>query len=752
MLVSSKEGNKVKILNSQPTKQKDNEMRKMKMKFNKLMALTLMAGASLSMQSLYAADNSAEDLLNLEVTESGIYQVTHDQLLDFGLNINGESVDRIALMNAGQPLQIEVTGSDADETVFGEGASIRFVGKGLDTLYTDTNVYTLRLDNEAAIRIAADSSVPQAGAFANSYLATKSYSPQNKYSFVSPNKADPWYSERLLASGEAVDSTTELDLDYYVPGGNQGQTKAKLFVNVWGASDLPGTNDHDVDVSFNGVRVTSATFNGMQEKTLNSELDNVRENRNSIKVELPLTSGQSYDLVHLNTVEVKYPRAFVADGSELQFSSSHQKFAVQGFESDQISVYRKGSDGIAKLTSAVTQGSCAQGTPGCAVFFAGSGSLADYYAVTDNALKSPSFALLPLNDDIKSGSAEYLIISHPDFIDAPNQGLQSLVTKLSSEFSSVDLVNVENVYEQFGNHIFGAEAIQNYIRYAAQSRGSKYVLLVGGDIYDYRQFQNENARSFIPSLYAPTDGVVNFAPVDAKYVDLDDDNVPDLSIGRLPIRTAAELDILLTKRDQYINRDYAGTALFAADKYDAGQQYSFSDDADKIQQDYFQAWNTTKAYVDTNGVQSARNEVVNKINAGQSLTSFFGHSSTNQWSFSGLFTGNDAAALDNSGKPTVVTQWGCWNTYYVDPSEESMGHRFMVEGDRGALAVMGASTWTSANNERELAEMVFAKMTNGVRVGDAILQAKQEYAQINPDALDVLLGWTLLGMPELVVN
>lgn len=723
----------------------------MKTKSNKLAVMTLVASAVLSAQTAYAIDDSAEDLLNLEVKDAGVFQVTHSDLLAFGLDIDGESIDRVALMNAGQPLQIDVQGSDEDATVFGEGASIRFVGKGLDTLYTDTNVYTLRLDSDAALRMAEDASIPKAGPFANSYLATKAYSPQKKYSFVSPNTEDPWYSERLLAAGSAVDSTTNLDLDYYVPGGNQGATKAKLSVNVWGASDLPGNTDHDVDVSFNGVKVSSATFNGMQEETLSSELDNVRENSNSVKVALPLTSGQAYDLVHLNTVEVSYPRAFVADGAELQFESSHRKFAVQGFESDQISVYRQDSNGIAKITSAISQGNCAEGSPGCAVFFAGSGSSANYFAVTDTALKSPDLSLLPLADDIQSGAAEYLIISHPDFIDGPNQALQGLTDKLSSEFSSVDLVNVENVYAQFGHHVFGAEAIQSYIRYAAENRGTKYVLLVGGDIYDYRQFQNENARSFIPSLYAPTDGVVNFAPVDAKYVDLDDDNVPDLSIGRLPIRTLAELDILVAKREQYLNRAYTGTALFAADEYDNGQQYDFGRDADRIHQEYFQGWDTSKAYVD-NGLQAARATVIDKINEGQSLTSFFGHSSTNQWSFSGLFTGNDAAALNNAGKPTVVTQWGCWNTYYVDPAEESMGHRFMVEGDRGALAVMGASTLTSANSERELAEIVFAKMTNGLRIGDAILEAKQEYAQTNPEALDVLLGWTLLGMPELVVN
>jgi len=141
-----------------------------------------------------------------------------------------------------------------------------------------------------------------------------------------------------------------------------------------------------------------------------------------------------------------------------------------------------------------------------------------------------------------------------------------------------------------------------------------------------------------------------------------------------------------------------------------------------------------------------------EIEAGTTLTAFFGHSSTNQWSFNGLFTGPDAANLQNAGKPTVVTQWGCWNAYYVSPNEDSMGHRFMMEGDRGAVAVMGASTLTDANNERVLARLVFERLANGERLGDAVTNAKQEYAQENPGDLDVLLGWTVLGMPELFIN
>jgi len=65
---------------------------------------------------------------------------------------------------------------------------------------------------------------------------------------------------------------------------------------------------------------------------------------------------------------------------------------------------------------------------------------------------------------------------------------------------------------------------------------------------------------------------------------------------------------------------------------------------------------------------------------------------------------------------------------------------------------MGASTLTNADAERQLARKVFARLANGERLGHAITNAKQDYAQDNPTHLDVLLGWTLLGLPELFVN
>lgn len=40
----------------------------------------------------------------------------------------------------------------------------------------------------------------------------------------------------------------------------------------------------------------------------------------------------------------------------------------------------------------------------------------------------------------------------------------------------------------------------------------------------------------------------------------------------------------------------------------------------------------------------------------------------------------------------------------------------------------------------------------GMTLGEAILRAKRRYAADKPHQLDVILGWTLLGDPTLVIE
>ena len=723
--------------------------------FNGLMV----AGLAVMVPSAHAQDQDESavetvDWVNLTTIESGVHEVSYDELANAGVDLNGLAAADISVINQGNAVPLQVLGGKT----FGPDSRLRFIAQSIDTLYTDENIYTIRSGGEVK-GIGSVSPIMPGGAFANSYLASAKFAPQVDYSFTSPIEGDPWSSGlRLVSINQAVSDTVKVGLTDVAVGGNSGATKAKMSIDVWGGSDMAATNDHRVQVSFNGQQLVDERFDGLNAKTLETDLDQVFEGDNDVTLTLPTQEGIAVDVVSLNEVEVSYPRQFIAQDNRLSFTSQFSKFLIRGFNSNAVNANGDAALDVVVLQEDPKTGNVVEVTierqdcPNeCFVTFAGSGQVANYY-VSANDYRAVPTAIVE-EQDINSGLANYLIISHPDFIgEEGNNQLEALALELTSEMGSADVVDVEQIYAQYGGHVFDPTAIQRYIQYAHANRGTNYVLLVGGDVYDYRNFENEDATSFIPSLYAATGNRVTYAPVDAKYFDVDGDNVVDLSGGRLPVRTTAQLTALLNKRVAYQNRTYSGTALIVADEYDEIQQYDFASDATEVATEFLGNFEVKTAFSDELGARGARSALTAEINQGTTLTSFFGHSSTNQWSFNGLLTGNDAAALNNVGRPTVVTQWGCWNAYYVSPNEDSMGHRFMMEGEQGAVAVMGATTLTNADAERRLAKLVFARLMAGERLGDAVTNAKQEYAQTNPFDLDVLLGWTLLGMPDLLIN
>lgn len=736
-------------------------------KLNKIMntpCLLLKCGFLLGLIAAYDQSHASdyEQLLNLEVTQDGVHSISHQQLVDFGLELNGEPLNRLVIFNQGKTIPVELIGSTVDPLLFGQGASIRFIGEALDTLYTDTNVYTLALLDEAAnteqnLVTQEAIELPSRVPFTSSYLVTKKFAPQVNYSFASPDQTDPWYAARVLALREPGSETITLELDDYVPGGNSGSAGARLSVNMWGGTDMPGSkDDHHVRVSFNNQEVIDEVFDGFSQRNVSVPITNLQVGNNRVRVDLPLDQGFDFESVNIDEISMTYPRAFDAINEALSFNSGGAKFRVSGFTSTDVNVYRESNGSVTRLVNAQTTGRCTPEQARCSVRFGGAGRLSKYYVSAVDKMLTPTFAYVVDQQDIHSGSADYLIITHPDFIAQDNEvdHLANLARQIEAQdngFDKVAVVDVEQIYAQFGNNIYDPQAIRDYIKFANQNRNTRTVLLVGGDVYDYRGYENQQARSFIPSIYVPTDDLINFAPVDAKYVDLDDDNIPDLPIGRLPVRTVSELSTLINKRMAYLERDYKNSVLFAADGFDELEQYNFQTDAENLRQQYFQNKDVTTAYLDDLSVREARFKIIDQINQGQSLTSFFGHSSTSQWTFDGMFNGSDATRLNNIDRPTIVTQWGCWNTYYVNPNEDSMGHRFLMEGNRGAVAVMGATTLTRASNERLLANYVFRRLTNGESLGEAITNGKKDFAKLRPQALDVILGWTLLGPPELTL-
>ncbi len=663
----------------------------------------------------------------LAVDADGLYRLTYEELVAAtGVGLAGARADELALTNRyGAPVAITVSGGRS----FGPGSYIEFYGEALDTLYTDTNVYTLAVDAALASRVAASSTnVPRNAQAATYYTEAASFEGNNEYSYLSPLANEPWFDTLLLAQ-KAKSWSFAMPVDNYVPAGGQGI----LTLQLWGVNEIT----HRVLAQVNGKQVGDLSFANQDVAELAAPVA-LNEGANTLVLSVPNDQGAAFDMSVLEAYGLTYPRAFVARDDRLSFAGADDLFTVNNLSSDKVVVYRLENGAWQRLTKIKT---AAAGT-GYSASFAGSMYTSKYFVATEGALRKPAVSLAASPDGLLGGSADLLIIAHPSFID----GLAPLVAAREAQGFTVRVVDVEQIYAAYSGGVFDADAIKAYIREAINGMGVQYVLLVGGDTYDYRGYTNANSMSFVPSLYAQTTEVVNFAPVDPLYTDLNRDNVPDAAIGRFPVRTLAELELMVGKTLQYDQKGYQSTAVFAADK-------GFGVYSDDFAGALGANWSVEKAYLAQSSVAVAKAKLIESLNNGVAYASFVGHSGKNGWTFDGLLKVSDVKALTNYGEAALVSQMGCWNTYYVDPTYNTMGHAFLLSGTNGAAAVTGSTTETYMNSEYRLGKLLTPKMVQpGMTVGMAMQTAKADLALSNPDLLDVLLGWTLLGDPTMVVQ
>ena len=699
------------------------------------------------------------ELMNLGVQKEGIYRVTHSQLLAEGLDLSSVNPEWIALRNHSRevPINVQPQGDGAyneDSKIFGSGSYIEFYGEPINSLYTDHNIYTLSLNKSGGLRSDVDNSVISTSNALSYFMNTKTVEPKVEYSFSNPGD-DPWFFKKIIAySSKTVDLPITLKGYVTNPDPDSLDDTIHYSVSFWGGVDFPGSGttepDHHVAISINGDQLATERFDGIVNREITGTLANITEGLNTFSVTVLADTAFFVDVINIEQWQITYPKSFQSDGSGLAFKAAGTKYEVTGLDSEEVVVYRLAENGV--LTKINTLDTNCTNPGDCRVTFAGDGQLANYFVKTITTLLTPSsFEPVPKYADIKSGEAELLVISHPDFIETLNQSL--VILNPNASYTSVKIVDVETIYAQFGGHLVDAHVIKNYIHYAYDNLATRHILIVGGDSYDPNGYLGLGAISFVPTLYAATDNLIKWAPVDALYGDIDGDFIPDVAVGRMPVRTQAELRTILDKTQTYIDRDYDKTIVFASDAFDVNQNYDFKADAEDLIANHFADWQVTRAHIDDMGSSAAHNRLIASINAGVSLTSFIGHSAPSLWAFSTppLLQAADLGTLTNIGKPTVVMQLGCWNTFYVSPYENTMGHQFMLNGDRGAVAVLGASTLTKAVSERLLAHEIFARIQTGMLLGDAILEGKRAYAQSYPGQRDVLLGWTLLGHPGLMM-
>lgn len=726
-----------------------------------LTALASALGFSLS----YSTAASAEELFNLVTDQVGMHRIEFAELQAQGADLTGLKARRIGLSVDGEPVAVLAKGQDrayGSPGVFGEGGYIEFYANGANSLYSDSQVFTVHyldrneLGTKRKLIRPERRSVDLTQTPSQVYTQRDVIEENNTYSFVSPSSTDPWHF------GSTFSFRPTPVYNFNLKNVVGGSAAAKVAVQMYGFIDFDLTdengvdrNDHHYDVEVNQVLIGDQQFDGDVATVLEAENVNVVDGQNTLKYNYRAIAGVPFDRIALNTITVDYPRTTEAEGGYLEGWFDASQALITNVGPNKARVYRKDGDTLTRITS--TRKTSA-GTRFSTGNVPGHFIVVDPTAEGEAGFKDPVVQAIAQQQDISSGEAEYLVIAHPSLMGAE---LDELVNLRSNQYS-VKVVDVNQVYAQYGDHNVGSSAIEAYIKHAVANMQTQYAVLLGSDSYDYKNHQFDSV-SLIPTKYVttPAGGLnVTQTPADAAYGDVNEDGVPDLAVGRISARTPAELAYVVNKIKAYEARvDYAGRILVAADKDDLGNGINFTQDARDLINAMPVNWRNSlradfRAFPEQDGHQEAHDKLATGINAGVSVVSYIGHSSQYSWAYTTppMLTVSEIPALTNQGKPTLVTQWGCWNTYYVDPNGNTMGDAFLTSGEQGAVTVLGASTLTTSSGERALGVELNQRMFNeGVTIGDAVIAAKQALAE-QEDYPAIQSGWQILGDPALVVN
>ncbi len=339
-------------------------------------------------------------------------------------------------------------------------------------------------------------------------------------------------------------------------------------------------------------------------------------------------------------------------------------------------------------------------------------------------------------------ATDYLIVAHADFLDAAHR----IAELKAAEGYRPLVVDVERAYDRFSAGTFEAQAVRELVREVAGRARLRHVLLVGDDTFDWRDLTGEGLVSYVPSLFG-WDGDFGRIPSENAFADLDGDGVPDVAIGRLPVQTAEEAEVMVDKisRQQGVLEAAAGRQLVAVDDAGAGD-LSFRGRAERSLGGLL----VHARWVDLRSrVEAARAALFDAWRAGPQMTHYFGHAGFDRWADEMLLGLDDLESLPQTGQETLLFTWACEAQWYQYDGGPTINEALLLLPRGGALASVGPVGISSPERQAALSELVYARLLRGETLGEAIREAKAALIRSDPSASGVAEGFALLGDPSL---
>ncbi len=522
---------------------------------------------------------------------------------------------------------------------------------------------------------------------------------------------------------------------------------------------------HSVSVAFNGVTIGSLDFAPLEHPVRNFSIpiSQLQNGNNS----LTFTKTSTGEVCIVDYVRLTYPHTFKADSNSLKFNlRGTQSVKVDAFASPSVRLIDYTDPLNVRISKPASEASALGYAITVPVNESRSKPQRLLYAFPQGQFDQPAALSLNQPSSLNQGDltppltsgADFLIIAHKNFI----ASLAPLVSKRQSEGRIVAVVDVDDIYDEFSYGVHGPQAIKDFLSHALTSPNwvtkPLYIIFAGDASFDARDYQHLGDFDFVPTklvdaTFSETvsdDWMADFhgGPGDTP------DGIADIPVGRLPFRTVAEANLVVSKIVNFVPQPQPQSAMLVADE-DEFNTFGFA-----ATNDVFQSLLPATMSVQRlnrapqpPGVPSqtlTKADIVNGFNSGPSLVSYSGHGNVDVWTGAALFTSPDALALTNgTNKLSFVVVMDCLNGYFQDPVVLSLSEALLKAPNGGAVAAFASSGLTVAQGQHQMGEELYAQLYSGspMALGDAIKIAKGATFDI-----DVKRTWIFFGDPSLKIR
>ena len=384
------------------------------------------------------------------------------------------------------------------------------------------------------------------------------------------------------------------------------------------------------------------------------------------------------------------------------------------------------------------------------------GSVKRYWVGTAPAYKTPlSFTRIP-NTNLRGGvtGADFVIITHHDFV---SEALRLKAHKESlpgTEALNTFVVEVDSIYNEFGNGLPDPVAIRDFLEYATTywQPAPRYVLFLGDACFDYKNILNLD-KNWVPTYETPeTDLQISTYGYDDFYAYLQPGNTSTVTLasGRLAVRSLDEARLAVDRIIQYETAPTFGTwknliTIVSDDRNVDGTLDGAPnpEQADSIARgDVPKAFELKKIYEEayptviasTGRTKPAvRQAIIDQINKGTLVMNYTGHGNPKVWSHESILTLSDVMTqFFNATTLTFFVAATCDWGRFDDAGSQSSAEEAIVNPNGGAIGVITPDREVYSDQNFDLNQILYQYLfptdpfSLSPRLGDALMLTKND--------------------------